>query len=100
MDPSQINTYDRVDADLNDWEAALQDIRNLVSKAEISGDIYDFQEARVKIAAMLEEIVQTRGFIQYKRNIAASITAGVEKLFSADGAEFEVIEVSIPDKGE
>lgn len=98
MDPSKINTYDRVDADLNDWEAALQDIRNLVSKAEISGDTYDFREARVKIATMLEEMKQTRGFIEYKRQIAASITAGVEKLFSADGAEYEVLEVNIPDQ--
>jgi hypothetical protein len=77
---SQINVYDRVHADLNDWERLLEDIRKLINMGEI-GDEDAFPEARKKIAGMLGEIKQTRHFLAIKQQEAISATADVEALF-------------------
>jgi len=77
---SHINVYDRVHADLNDWERALEDIRKLINMGEI-GDDDAFPEARKKIAGMLGEIEQTRQFLAIKQQEAVIATANVEALF-------------------
>jgi hypothetical protein len=82
-DISQINTYDRVNADLDDWEQALEDVRRLINQGEI-GDEDAFPEARKKIAGMLGEIEQTRHFLAIKQQEAIIATADVEALFEAE----------------
>jgi hypothetical protein len=79
-DLSKINVYDRVHADLNDWEEALQQIRKLINQGEI-GDEDAFPEARKKIAGVLGEIEQTRQFLSIKQQEAVNATADVEALF-------------------
>ena len=75
-----ISTYDRVHADLNDWEEALQQVRKLINQGEI-GDEDAFPEARKKIAGLLGEIEQTREFLAIKQQEAVNATADVEALF-------------------
>ena len=77
---SQINVYDRVHADLDDWERALEDIRKFINMGEI-GDEDAFVDARKKIAGVLGEIEQTRQFLAIKQQEAVSATADVEALF-------------------
>ena len=79
-DLSKINVYDRVHADLNDWEEALEQIRRLINRGEI-GDDEAFVEARKKIAGVLGEIEQTRQFLDLKQQEAISAAADVEALF-------------------
>ena len=79
-DLSKINVYDRVHADLNDWERTLEDIRKLINMGEI-GDDEAFPEARKKIAGMLGEIEQTRQFLAIKQQEAVIATADVDALF-------------------
>jgi hypothetical protein len=77
---SQINVYDRVNADLDDWEHELQQVRSLINQGEI-GDEDAFTDARKKIAGMLGEIEQTRQFLAIKQQEAAA-TADVEALLT------------------
>ena len=86
-DLSKINLYDRVNADLNDWEEALQQIRRLINQGEI-GDQDAFPEARKKIAGMLGEIEQTRQFLAIKQQEAVIATADVEALFEDEQVSF------------
>jgi hypothetical protein len=79
-DLTKINTYDRIDADLDDWEQSLKDIRRLITMGELSRDGDEFQDARRKIAEMLEGVRQTREFIEFKRNMVVGTTADVEAL--------------------
>jgi hypothetical protein len=68
-DITKINTYDRVDADLDDWEEALRRIRDLITMGELSSDGDEFQEARRKCREVLDGIQQTRAFIAAKRSL-------------------------------
>src|SRR5690349_1586658 len=79
-DLAKINTYDRIDADLDDWEQSLGEIRQLITAGELSRDGDEFREARKKIAIMLDGIQQTRTFIEFKRNMVVGTTADVEAL--------------------
>ena len=79
-DLSKINVYDRVHADLNDWEETLQQIRRLINQGEI-GDEDAFPEARKKIVGVLGEIEHTRQFLAIKQQEAVNTTADVEALF-------------------
>ena len=92
-DLSKINVYDRVHADLHDWEEALQQIRRLINQGEI-GDEDAFPEARKKIAGVLGEIEQTRQFLAIKQQEAVDATADVEALFEGEhsGVLFEIPE--------
>ena len=75
-----ISIYDRVHADLDDWEQALVEIRKLINMGEI-GDEDAFPEARTKIAGVLGEIEHTRQFLAIKQQEAVNATADVEALF-------------------
>ena len=88
-----ISIYDRVHADLDDWEQALVEIRKLINMGEI-GDDEAFPEARKKIAGVLGEIEQTRQFLAIKQQEAVDATADVEALFEGErsGVLFEIPE--------
>ena len=79
-DITKINTYDRIDADLDDWEQALREIRQLITMGELSSDGDEFQEARRKCQAVLGEIQQAREFIAAKRQMVVGTTADVEAI--------------------
>jgi hypothetical protein len=76
----KINVYDRINADLDDWEHELQRVRSLINQGEI-GDEDAFTDARKKIANLLGEIEQTRQFLAIKQQEAAA-TADVEALLT------------------
>jgi hypothetical protein len=86
-DIAKINTYERLFADLEDWQAALEQIRKLINQGEI-GDDEAFPEARKKIAGVLGEIEQTRQFLVIKQQEAVNATADVEALFEDEKLSF------------
>ena len=86
-DIAKINTYERLFADLEDWQAALEQIRKLINQGEI-GDEDAFPEARKKIAGVLGEIEQTRQFLAIKQQEAVTATADVEALFEDEQPSF------------
>jgi hypothetical protein len=86
---AKTNVFDYVERDLVAWQQELEHIRRLITQGEISRDGDEFQDARKKIAGLLNEMEQARDFIASKRGVAAEvtrITSDAEILFSADQA--------------
>jgi hypothetical protein len=78
---SQVPTLDRFEADLDDWEKGLHQIRELIDFGETTGEHSYFIGARKKIGTILNEIGQSHHFIAVKRAALADVTLGVETLF-------------------
>lgn len=78
---AQVPTLDRFEADLEDWEKALHQVRELIDFGETTGEQSYFIGARRKISTILNEIGQSQHFIAVKRAALAEVTPGVETLF-------------------
>ena len=98
---ARIPTVDRFETDIEDWEAALENARNLVDLAEL-GDGEAFTSARRHITGVLEQIQQARHFIAVKRAFLQSFApADVETLFLDDRSvrQIDVLEASRRSQG-
>jgi hypothetical protein len=78
---SKVPTLDRYEADLEDWELQLNQIRELIDYSERTKEAGFFVGARKKIQLILEEIERSKHFIAVKRAALADVTPGVETLF-------------------
>jgi hypothetical protein len=83
---AKIPALDRFEADIHDWEEALNRIRSAIDYAETTLDPNGFIAARKEIAGILQEIENARHFIRVKHAAAKQlvvrkVTADVEALF-------------------
>lgn len=78
---AKVPTLDRFEADLEDWELQLTQVRELIDYGERTKEAGFFVGARRKIHLILEEIERSRHFIAVKRAALAEVTPGVEALF-------------------
>lgn len=81
---ARVPTVDRFEADLDDWQPALENTRALNDLAE-NGDPDAFTGARKKITGVLRQMEDARRFIAVKKDFLQTFApAGVATLFLDD----------------
>ncbi len=78
---AKVPAIDRLEADVDDWQQQLQQVRAAIDYAETNQDPDGLVAARKSIADILTEMENTRRYITVRRSYLASVTSDASTWF-------------------